>query len=246
MVISSIATVGNYEYGLYWYFYLDGAIEFEIKATGIINTVACIPGTAQKYGVEVAPGVVGQIHQHLFCARLDLAIDGDQNSVVECNTYAEPAGPDNPFGNAFYIEQTTLDKACGRTRNADSERYWKFINPNQQNAVGGNTAYKLEPAHSLAVFTDPDSPSGKRMPFIRNHLWVTPFDSEQRYPAGEFMNHSDGTDGVHTFAEKQESIKNTDIVAWHVFGLHHLPRTEDFPVQPVATTGFKLTPNGFF
>ena len=34
LVISSIATVGNYEYGLYWYFYLDGSIEFEVKATG--------------------------------------------------------------------------------------------------------------------------------------------------------------------------------------------------------------------
>ena len=60
------------------------------------------------------------------------------------------------------------------------------------------------------------------------------------------MNHSDGTDGVHAYAAKQESIENTDIVAWHVFGLHHLPRPEDFPVQPVVTTGFKLTPNGFF
>ena len=41
---------------------------------------------------EVAPGLIGQIHQHIFCARLDMAIDGDANSVVECNTYAEPRG----------------------------------------------------------------------------------------------------------------------------------------------------------
>ena len=33
MVISTIATVGNYEYGYYWYLHLDGTIEFEIKAT---------------------------------------------------------------------------------------------------------------------------------------------------------------------------------------------------------------------
>ena len=100
LVISSISTVGNYEYGSYWYFYLDGTFELEIKATGIINTVACEPGKPEKYGVEVSPGVVGQVHQHLFCARLDMAVDGDDNAFVECDTLAEPLGPDNPYGNA--------------------------------------------------------------------------------------------------------------------------------------------------
>ena len=43
----------------------NGTIEFEMKATGIISTVACVPGKPEKYGTEVSPGVVGQIHQHL-------------------------------------------------------------------------------------------------------------------------------------------------------------------------------------
>ena len=37
LVISFIATVGNYEYGFFWYFYQDGTIEFEVKLTGIIS-----------------------------------------------------------------------------------------------------------------------------------------------------------------------------------------------------------------
>ncbi|CAN0582588.1 unnamed protein product, partial [Ectocarpus sp. 12 AP-2014] len=57
LVISSISTVGNYEYGSYWYFYLDGKIEFEMKATGIINTVGKTPDTDPRFGTEVAPGV---------------------------------------------------------------------------------------------------------------------------------------------------------------------------------------------
>lgn len=246
LVVSSICTVGNYEYGSYWYLNLDGTVEFEMKATGIINTVGCVPGTPQKYGVEVAPGIVGQIHQHQFCARLDLSVDGDENSVVECNTRTEPPGPGNPYGNAFYLEETPLTRECGRARSPDTERYWRFVNTNRRNAMGNATGYKLAPAHSTAVFVRPDSPSGKRMPFVRNHLWVTAFDPDERYPGGEFMNHSDGTDGVHAFAAKGRSIENADIVAWHVFGLHHLPRPEDFPVQSVISTGFKLMPSGFF
>ena len=46
LVISSIATVGNYEYGFYWYFYLDGTIQLEVKLTGIMSTQAVAPGEA--------------------------------------------------------------------------------------------------------------------------------------------------------------------------------------------------------
>ena len=35
LVVSAIATVGNYDYGFYWYFYQDGSWEHEVKATGI-------------------------------------------------------------------------------------------------------------------------------------------------------------------------------------------------------------------
>ncbi len=246
LVISSISTVGNYEYGSYWYFYLDGTMELEMKATGIINTVACVPGQAEKYGAEVSPGVVGQIHQHLFCARLDMSVDGDENAVVECDTVAEPMGPDNPYGNAFYVQETKLETEGGRQRKPEAQRYWKFVNPNKKNHVGSPTAYKLEPRDSVPVFTHPDGPSGKRMGFVRNHLWVTAYDSEERYPSGEFVNHSDGSDGLATYAGKGRAIDNTDLVAWHVFGLHHQPRPEDFPVQPCVTVGFKLMPSGFF
>ena len=58
--VSSIATVGNYEYGFYWYFYQDGTIEFEVKLTGIVHTAALRAGrAAARTGREVAPGVVG-------------------------------------------------------------------------------------------------------------------------------------------------------------------------------------------
>ena len=246
LVISSISTVGNYEYGSYWYFYLDGTMELEMKATGIINTVACEPGKPEKYGVEVSPGVVGQIHQHLFCARLDMSVDGDDNAVVECDTVAEPMGPDNPYGNAFFVQETKLEAEGGRPRKPEAERYWKIVNPNKLNHVGKPVGYKLEPRHSLQVFNDMSGPSGQRMGFVSNHLWVTAYDPEERYPAGDYVNHSDGSDGLTTYAGKGRSIDNTDLVAWHVFGLHHQPRTEDFPVQPCVTAGFKLMPNGFF
>ncbi len=246
LVISSISTVGNYEYASYWYLYLDGTIEFEMKATGIINTVGCEPGAGDAFGTEVLPGVMGQIHQHTFCARLDLAVDGDRNRVLECNTQAVPSGPQNPYGNAFYVNETLLEREGGRRRNADTERYWRFASAGRRNRMGKPTAYRLEPIHSLTPFTNPESPSGERMRFIYNDLWLTRHPSKRLYPAGEFMNHSDGTEGLSAWTAEPESVVDEDIVAWHVFGIHHMPRLEDFPVQPVVKTGFVLTPDGFF
>ncbi len=248
LVVSSIATVGNYEYAFYWYFDQAGMIEFEVKATGIINTSACIPGQPTRHGTEVAPGVQGHIHQHAFCARLEMAVDGPGNSIVECNTQAEADDAKNPYGNAFYLTETVLktERAAARRANPDSQRFWKVINPNKTNHTGKPTGYKLMPQSTLANFLKPGSPSGLRSNFMDNHLWVTKFDAEERYPAGEYMNHSDGSGGVADFVKQDRPIENTSLVLWHVFGLHHQPRTEDFPVQPCITTGFKLMPSGFF
>jgi len=41
-------------------------------------------------------------------------------------------------------------------------------------------------------------------------------------------------------------IVGRDLVVWHVFGVTHVPRLEDWPVMPVETTGFGLRPVGFF
>jgi primary-amine oxidase len=248
LVVSFVCTVGNYEYAFYWYFHRDGNIECEVKATGVINTAACLPGHPGKYGREVSPGLVGQIHQHLFCARLDLAIDGDKNSFVECNCHAEPAGPANPYGNAFYEEETILrsEKEAARRNNPATQRYWRMINPEKKNHVGQPVGYKLDAPHCITPFVHPDSFSGKRAGFVQNHVWVTAYDSEERYPAGDYMNHSDGQTGLDKIILQDRPIENTDIVLWHTFGLHHPVRAEDFPVQPCVMSGFMLMPTGFF
>src|SRR3974390_2330949 len=83
LVVSFIATVGNYEYGFYWYFYLDGTIQLEVKLTGILSTQAVAEGADTPWGSVVAPGLAAPVHQHLFCARLDLSVDGPVNEVHE-------------------------------------------------------------------------------------------------------------------------------------------------------------------
>ena len=78
LVVSYFTTVGNYDYGFYWYFYLDGTIECEVKATGVLFTSA-YPGDDHRYSTEVAPGLAAPFHQHPGHAGLPAFIAGDQD-----------------------------------------------------------------------------------------------------------------------------------------------------------------------
>ena len=59
LVISTIVTVGNYEYGYFWYLYNDGTIEYEVKLTGVLSTGAITVGETPEYGTLVGPGLYG-------------------------------------------------------------------------------------------------------------------------------------------------------------------------------------------
>lgn len=176
-----------------------------------------------------------------------MEIDGPNNTVVECDTAALPLGPENPYGNAYAVEERVLptEQAARRNVDFDKMRYWKIINPERKNWVGRPTGYKLEAGSPVRPFIHPDSPSGRRARFIQHQLWVT-FNPDERYPAGEFVNQSTGDDGLATWSAQDRPVENTDVVLWHSFGLHHLPRPEDHPVQPCISCGFKLMPAGFF
>ena len=138
LVVSSIATVGNYEYGFFWYFYQDGTIQLEIKLTGIVNTAGIAAGETPKYGTVVAPQLKAHVHQHFFNFRLDMSVDGEGNTTYEVNTVADPLGPDNPHGNAFYAEATPLKTKLEAQRVVDpmSGRNWVVSNPSVKKALG--------------------------------------------------------------------------------------------------------------
>ena len=248
LVVSSISTIGNYEYGSFWYFHQDGSIHFEMKATGIMNTAGLRPGEAPDYGTIVSPGVYAHYHQHVFNMRLDVAVDGERNRVVEVDTVALPMDADNPYGNAFTTRQTVLETEQGAQRNVDfnAARFWKIESAEARNRLGQPTAYKLLPLSPVPTFSHPQSMVSRRAAFMTRQLWVTAYHPDEIYAAGRYPNQSSGGDGLPAWTASDRGLVDTDIVVWHSFGLHHIPRPEDFPVQPVITAGFALHPSGFF
>nr|WP_235835550.1 MULTISPECIES: primary-amine oxidase [Arthrobacter] len=247
LVISFFTTIGNYDYGFYWYLYLDGTIEFEAKATGVVFTSAH-PGKGYPYASELAPGLGAPFHQHLFSARLDFAIDGLCNRVEEEDAVRVPMGEGNERGNAFTRRRTVLARESEAVRESDmaAGRAWVISNPESLNRLGEPVAYKLHGQGHPMLLADPESSIAKRATFATKDLWVTRHHEDERYPSGDFVNQNAGGAGLPSYIAADRDIDGQDIVVWHTFGLTHYPRPEDWPIMPVDTVGFKLRPEGFF
>lgn len=247
LVISFFTTIGNYDYGFYWYLYLDGTIEFEAKATGVVFTSAH-PGKGYPYASELAPGLGAPFHQHLFSARLDFAIDGLGNRVEEEDAVRVPMGEGNERGNAFARRRTVLKRESEAVRESDmaAGRAWIISNPDSLNRLGDPVGYKLHGQGHPMLLADPQSSIAQRAAFATKDLWVTRYDENERYPSGDFVNQHSGRAGLPAYIARDRDIDGQDIVVWHTFGLTHFPRPEDWPIMPVDTVGFKLRPEGFF
>ena len=147
LVVSAVATVGNYDYGFFWYFYLDGTIQFEVKLTGILSTMAVEPGAQPRFASMVAPQLAAPFHQHLFNVRLDMEVDGGHNSVYEMEARPVAPGPDNPWSNAFESVATLLDTEHNARRVVDPARVAAGRSSTRKsiNRLGGAPGYLLQP-----------------------------------------------------------------------------------------------------
>ncbi|MET4921434.1 primary-amine oxidase [Streptomyces sp. PSRA5] len=248
LVISSFSTLANYDYGFFWYFHTDGSVEFEVKLTGVISAGGVLAGEVPASGTVVAPGVYGPHHQHAFNVRLDMAVDGDLNTVVESDCRLAPLGPDNPIGNAWTVHTTPLERELAAQRVADDAvaRTWTVQNEGVRNAHGGPVGYQLVPQSGVLPLLHPESPALGRALFATKHLWVTPYREGELFAAGTYPFQSGPGEGLPRYTAGDENVRDTDIVVWHTFIAHHVVRPEDWPIMPVTTASMHLRPFGFF
>ena len=248
VVVSVHATVANYEYLVYFRFYPDGNIECEVRATGIMVVSHFPEGGSHPHGTLVDNRTYAPFHQHFIVARMDLDVDGEDNTVYQSETRMVPTGPDNPYGLSLQQVNTPLrtEEEGKQDPHYPTQRSWKVVNDNVKTGLGVSPSYKLVASANVPAMFDPASPILDRCRAIEHTLWVTPNDREERWPAGEFVNQGGGGMGLPAWTAQNRSIENTDVVLWYTFGIHHITRPEDWPIMPADTVNFWLKPFGFF
>jgi primary-amine oxidase len=246
LVVSFHVTVANYEYLVYWRFYQDGNIECEVRATGIVVT-SHVPrdGSEPRTGTVVDQGTYAPFHQHFIVARLDLDVDGPDNTV---HAVESRVTGDDPWGLGLEIVDTPLRTEAEGKQDYDwaTQRGWKVVNPSARNGLGTPVGYKLVPSGAFPPLLGPSTPAFKRAEVIGHTLWVTPYRADERWPCGDFPNLSLNDEGLPAWTAANRSIDDTDVVLWYVFGIHHITRPEDWPVMPTDAVSFWLKPFGFF
>ena len=251
LVMTFTSSIGNYDYGLSWIFHQDGTLELQSNLTGIMlakGAADTVHSHEDRFGHLVADNLLATHHQHFFTFRLDMDVDGQDNSVNEMNIKALPVSQDNPKGNAFVMEETQMESEAIAMRDLDMKqsRKWKIINADRKNALGDSIGYALIPGENSVPYASDQSNVRKRAGFINHHFWVTQYKPGEMYAGGDYPNQSKLEQGLPQWESDNESLVGKDLVLWYTMGITHIPRPEEWPIMSVHQAGFKLVPTGFF
>lgn len=253
LVLRWMATLGNYDYVFDWVFQQDGSIRGVVGATGIAEVKGVASRTAAQdkdgkdaaYGRFVADNTVAPNHDHFFAYRLDLDVDGTANSLVVDELQTKRLEEDHPRKSLWVVQTRTARVEADGQLGRHEQAMWRFVNPAVTGPMGYPTSYQIRAGHSAESMLAKDDYPQRRAGFTEHALWVTPYRPEELYAAGDYPTQSRGGDGLPAWTARNRSIENTDIVAWHTFGMHHVVRAEDWPVMPTVWHEFELRPFDF-
>jgi primary-amine oxidase len=268
-VLRTIGTLGNYDYLVDWVFMQDGGIKVVGAATGIVNTkavpgpLAATPGSGgskggssngvvaggdEAYGRYVAEHTVAVNHDHFLSFRLDLDVDGPANTFMVDRLAVQRLPAGEPRRSIWTIQSEPVRREQGGQLDASMEHpaLWRVINPAAHGSFGRPTGYQIRPGHSAVSILAADDNPQVRGDFSRHELWVTRQNEGERLAAGLYTTGSRNGGGLPVWSQANRPLENVDLVVWYTMGIHHVARTEDWPVMPMVSHEVELRPFDFF
>ncbi len=218
LVIGTLASFGNYAYGLNWVFKQDGSFAFEVTLAGEVLTkfvpaIDCATcrataagpgpnGESRTYaasgddrnGTLVYPNLVAANHQHWFNLRLDFDIDGDANAVMENNLVHasgvhHAGGQGAADGRGFSASHTVFGRATDAERDMNDATARTWTVYNPAaRSREGRPAGYTIAPMENAMTIIPPARAAGAAGFTFHHLWVTPYREGQLYAAGAYPN----------------------------------------------------------
>ena len=212
LVISSIATIGNYEYGFYWYFYQDGIHRTrgqgdrnrpdrsaprrrDQPARSEARTRTCTRRTTSTSSASAS-------------TRRSTAIE---NRVTEVNTQPTRWGRTTHTETRSTRSRTTFDTELDAIRELNLETAPLMagrVTRRRTNAIGGRPRVPARAGRELPAL----SPSqGHRSPgaraYMYHHLWVTPWSERRKVPRRHVPEPEPGDDGLRRWTAADRNIQ---------------------------------------
>jgi primary-amine oxidase len=256
LVARMVASVANYDYIMDWEFQMDGLVRIKVGLSGILMVRGTpyahmnqVRQNEDMHGTLLSENVIGVIHDHYVTFRLDMDVDGADNSFVRVEMARQETAPAESPRRSYlkatrHVARTEKDAQVRLKLYEPAE--FHVVNPTKKTRVGNPVGYKVVPAGTAASLLDPEDPPQKRGAFTNNQIWVTPYNKSEEWAGGLFVYQSKGEDTLAAWSERNRPIENKDLVLWYTLGFHHIPCQEDFPIMPTVSSSFDLKPVNFF
>lgn len=255
LVVRMVAVIGNYDYFQDYIFQQDGRIRIRLISTGIDATKGVFSASLDdaraaeetQTGTLIAPYRLGVNHDHFFSYRIDMDVDGVDNTFVRQRLVSAQQPTDAPRQGIWKVQQERVlsEQQAQTTMKVDKPALLTFTSSTARNEMGYPTSYQLMFPNTHPLVTM-DDVIYQRAGFLKNNLWVTRYKRDELFSTGLAVNQSDVGQGLPQYAADNEAIEDTDLVAWPMIGFHHVPMAEDWPVMPAKVDEITLKPRNFF
>lgn len=255
LVVRMVAVIGNYDYFQDYIFQQDGRIRIRLISTGIDATKGVFSASLDdaraaeetQTGTLIAPYRLGVNHDHFFSYRIDMDVDGVDNTFVRQRLVSAQQPADAPRQGIWKVQQERVlsEQQAQTTMKVDKPALLTFTSSTARNEMGYPTSYQLMFPNTHPLVTM-DDVIYQRAGFLKNNLWVTRYKRDELFSTGLAVNQSDVGQGLPQYAADNEAIEDTDLVAWPMIGFHHVPMAEDWPVMPAKVDEITLKPRNFF
>ncbi|KAK7917591.1 hypothetical protein PG985_011199 [Apiospora marii] len=153
LTLRSVSTVGNYDYTIDYNFYLDGAIEVKVRASGYIFG-AFYARHAHKnedeYGHRIHDALSSSLHDHVISFKADLDVAGTANDMVRLaveptsKTYPwDPPSVKQSRRNTMHLREYPVERETGLDWPQNAGEFYLVYSRDQKNKWGERKGYRI-------------------------------------------------------------------------------------------------------
>ncbi|KAG8157998.1 hypothetical protein KVR01_012270 [Diaporthe batatas] len=269
LTVRSVSTVGNYDYTVDYVFYLDGAVEVKVRASGYIYGAfyahnPSLNRTEDEYGHRVHDALQSSLHDHVISFKADLDVAGTANDMVRLAV--EPTTASYPWDQPYVKQRNTMHLVeypvtheAGLDWPPNSGEFLLVYSADKTNAWGERKGYRIAPGTGMGntphLTVRNSTALGPSARWAEHDVWVVRHkDAEPRAadptawldtldPLVDFGKIADGEGLDHGDEEGYDG----DLVVYFNVGSHHVPHAGDIPntLMHTSASGVMFVPHNF-
>ncbi|KAK7737303.1 hypothetical protein SLS53_006606 [Cytospora paraplurivora] len=275
LTVRSVSTVGNYDYTIDYVFYLDGAIEVKVRASGYIYGAFYANNPAKhedEYGHRIHDALSSSMHDHVISFKADLDVAGSANDAVrmavEPTTISYPW--DQPYireRNTMHLVEYPITREAGLEWPRNAGEFYLVYSADQRNAWGERKGYRVVSGTGMGntphLTIANSTVLGDSARWAEKDVWVVrQKDHEPRgadplnyldplNPLLDFTRIADGESLDRGRAEEgggeEQGGYDGDLVLYVNVGSHHVPHSGDIPntLMHTSASSVMFLPHNF-